>query len=152
EVGMWEDARPDFEAALAALVPERLEQRIPILLAMIEVDFWLSDMVSLRLHAIEALRLAEETKRDDYAGSAIGSLGLAESSSGNLQEAEKFYQRGMEQAGDAPMLPFPYLHRAIIPYWLGRSSDAIPHAHQAIELARGDASATMFALPIMGLA
>jgi class 3 adenylate cyclase/tetratricopeptide (TPR) repeat protein len=151
-VGMWEDARPELEAALAELAPERREQRVQILLDMIGVEFWLSDMVSMRRHATEALQLAEETERDDLAGSAIGALGLAESSDGNLQEAEQFYQRGLARAGKAPMLPYATPHMGLIQYWLGRSADALPRARQAVELVRGNASATMFALPHVGLA
>jgi tetratricopeptide (TPR) repeat protein len=152
-VGMWEDARSELEAALAELAPEHLEQRVQILIDMTGVDFWLLDMVSLRRHATEAQTLAEAAKRDDLAGAAIGALALAESSDGNLQAAEDFYDRGLARAGEVFISPLPSAPRlGLTNYWLGRSAEAIPRVRKAIEVARGDTSATMFSLPHLGLA
>jgi class 3 adenylate cyclase/tetratricopeptide (TPR) repeat protein/DNA-binding XRE family transcriptional regulator len=152
-VGMWREAKSELEAALVKLAPEHREQRVRILVDMTMVDFWLLDMASLRRHATEALALAEAAQRDDLAGIAIAALGLAESSDGNLQAAEDRYERGVARAGEVLISPLPSAPRlGLSDYWLGRSAEAIPRVHRAIELARGDTSATMFSLPHLGLA
>jgi len=152
-VGMWEDVRLELEAALESLGTGNLEQRAQILLDLGVTRFWLLDIPALRRDSTEALALAEATNRDDLAAAAIANLSSAEGADGNLQESESLYQLGLARGGEAPMSHSPsHARLGLTFYWRGHSTEAVPRARKAVELAHGDTSTTMFTLPHLGLA
>jgi tetratricopeptide (TPR) repeat protein len=151
-VGMWEDARPELEAALETLAPELNERRVLILLDLAEVRYWAMNPIDLRRYSTEALTLAKEIGRDDLAVSAIAYLSGAESSDGNLQASEDLYQDALLKAGGKvhAILVVPS-GSGLGAYWLGRSADAISRAREAIESAKGDTTGTLYSLAHLGL-
>src|SRR5207247_322276 len=66
-VGMWAEARPDLENALAESPPGRVEQRAELLLDLAGVCFWELDIPGMRRCAAEGRPLAEEAGRHDLA-------------------------------------------------------------------------------------
>jgi class 3 adenylate cyclase/tetratricopeptide (TPR) repeat protein len=151
-VGMWEDARPELEAALETLAPELNEKRVLILLDLAEVRYWAMNAIDLRRYSTEALAIAKKIGRDDLAVPAIAYLSGAESSDGNLQASEDLYQDALLKAGGKvhAILVVPS-GSGLGAYWLGRSADAISRAREAIESAKGDTTGTLYSLAHLGL-
>ncbi len=152
-VGLWNEAQPDLEFALGGLLPGQLEERVDVLLDLARTKLWALDVDGLRAHSNEAIRLATQVGRNDLAAAAIAHLSEAESLEGNVERGVALYEEALSHAGQGPI---PYLSGistlGLNLYWLGRYAESIPRAQEAIDLARGDTSATIESLPPLGLA
>jgi class 3 adenylate cyclase/transcriptional regulator with XRE-family HTH domain/tetratricopeptide (TPR) repeat protein len=156
DIGMWAAARPDLEAALQGLAPQRVAQRAQALADLALVCHWVLDVPSTRRYAAEALELAEGAGRDDLAAGALGAFAWADSSDGAIRDSLERFERAFERAGQphasrlAPSLELS----GLILYWLGRSDAAIVRGREALEIGRaaGDTSTTIRALGNLGLA
>ena len=155
-VSMWDEARPELEAALAELPQENMEQRALVLIDLATVSFWMADMPRLRRYATEARTLAEAVNRDDIVAGAIGVLTQAYSSDGELQAVVSLAEQALLQGGDQPSaaVAFGVGTRAVTFFWLGRFDEAIANGQRAVQIA-GKMNAmqfTTYSLPHVGLA
>jgi len=153
-IGVWEEARKEFEAALSG-TPEG-EQRAQLLVELAMVCFWAQDVPSLRQYASEALLLAESLGRDDLAAGAQGALAAATSADGDVRSSIVEMRRAVTRAGGrkTPAIARGLQMCSLQLYWVGEYGDAIQLARDAAASARsvGDAFVLMAALPQLGLA
>jgi pimeloyl-ACP methyl ester carboxylesterase/tetratricopeptide (TPR) repeat protein len=156
QIGMWEEARQEFEAALAGTPSERRERRAELLVDQAMVCFWSQDVPALRRHASEALEIAESLGLEDLAAGAEGALAAAASADGEVRSGIRSLRqalargRGRRTGATARGLQMCSLQL----YWVGDYEEAIALAQDAAASARavGDAFLLMAALPQMGLA
>jgi class 3 adenylate cyclase/tetratricopeptide (TPR) repeat protein/transcriptional regulator with XRE-family HTH domain len=155
-VGMWAEARPELEAALAELPKENLEQRALVLIDLAHICFWLADMPNLRRYSSEAKTLAEAVDRADIVAGAIAVLAQAYSSDGELQSVVNLAEQALLRAGDKPLAAVSVGAgiRALTYYWLGRFDEAVASAQQSTQIAHktADTQFIVYALPHHGLA
>jgi tetratricopeptide (TPR) repeat protein len=155
-VGVWEEARQEFEAALAYTPAERQERRAELLVDLAMICFWVQDVPSLRRHASEALQLAELLGRDDLAAGAHGALASAASADGEVRAGIIALRQALARGRGRPTGPVARgLQTCSLQlYWVGEFDEAIVLAQEAAVSARavGDAFLLMAALPQMGLA
>lgn len=136
-LGYWALANVVKEAAaLPGLAPQQYEQRLQVLIDLAEVRYWLSDTPSTRQYATEALKLAEQVGREEFAASAIGALAIADVSDGVVHASLDQYQRALARAGKN-LLPTLYWFEqyGLTLYWTGNYEAAIERSQQAIESA-----------------
>jgi class 3 adenylate cyclase/tetratricopeptide (TPR) repeat protein len=149
-VGMWPQARPDLETALAELPSDRIEQRAELLSDLAGVCFWGMDVAAMSRNAEEGLAVAEKTGRADLMGGLMGWLGAAEQSAGNLAAATEFYERGLVLCrGTASLALYP-----LNLYLRGRIAEAVERGRESAESSQNlsDTLATAFGHPHFGLA
>jgi tetratricopeptide (TPR) repeat protein len=152
-VGLWSEARPELEAALAALPAEHAEQRAQVFVYLADVHTFLLDLDGLRRTAGEVQASAEAAGRPDLAAAGIAKQALAESLEGNLEASVALFQQAEARADNARMDYSGGMDvQSLNLYWLGRYAEAIPLAQEAVALARGDTSGTIETLPDLGLA
>ena len=155
-IGVWEDARREFESALSCTSIDRRERRAELLLDLSMVCFWAQDVPSLRRHASEALQLAESLGRDDLAAGAQGALAAAASADGevraSIRDLRQALVRGRGRGTGAVARGLQMCSLQL--YWVGEYEEAIGRAQDAAASARavGDAFLLMAALPQLGLA
>ena len=149
-VGMWAQARPDLERALAELPSEHIEQRAELLSDLAGVCFWGMDVAAMSRNAEEGLAVAEKAGRADLVGGLMGWLGQAEQSAGNLAAATEFYERGLVLCrGTAALALYP-----LNLYFRGRIAEAVERGRESAERSQNlsDTLATAFGHPHFGLA
>jgi tetratricopeptide (TPR) repeat protein len=155
DVGMWLEARPDLEAALEALGSEALERRAEVLVDLSTVCFWLLDSAGSRRHSKDAAALAKQVGREDLTIEAMGLDASAEGADGDVVRAIDKFRSAITRArgGDIP-LPTCLHQFPLALYWTGQLHEAVESGHEAVQVARriSNASATMYALPHLGLA
>jgi tetratricopeptide (TPR) repeat protein len=156
QAGLWVDARPDLEAALAGLPADALEKRAQVLFDLATNSFWLFDVPGLRRYSSEAMTIAESVERDDIRAGAIAAMTLAHSSDGEPEAVVALTGQSIQLAGDnpIPVVTFGAAITALNFYWLGRFDEAAASARQAVEIARTSKNTqfTIYALPHVGLA
>ncbi|HME92115.1 MAG TPA: AAA family ATPase, partial [Myxococcaceae bacterium] len=156
-IGSWEDGKLEFEAALAAIGPDRKERRAEVLVDLAMVCFWAQDVPALRRHASEALELAEAVEREDLAVGAQGALAAAVSADdGKVRESIHGLRKALARAdrpATGPVARGLQMYSLQL-YWVGDFQEAIAVAREAAKTARavGDAFLLMAALPQLGLA
>jgi tetratricopeptide (TPR) repeat protein len=135
-VAQWTEADHELKTALPDLAPQQYEQRLQVLIDLAEVRYWLSDTPSTRQYATEALRLAEQVGRDEFAASAMGALAIAEASDGVVHASLDQYQRALVRAGKNLLPPLYWFEQyGLTLYWTGNYEAAIERSQQAIESA-----------------
>jgi class 3 adenylate cyclase/tetratricopeptide (TPR) repeat protein len=148
-VGLWAEAMPDLEYALAKLPRESDELRAELLLELAGVHFWDLNAARMRVCAAEALPIAKKVGRSDLAAGAIGWLGAAQQVDGDSVAASQTFERALA-AGDG----FAYPSLANYPlnlYMRGCLKEAVELGRQsAAKLA--DSWAATFGLPHLALA
>jgi DNA-binding SARP family transcriptional activator/class 3 adenylate cyclase len=155
-VALWADARQELEAALAGLATERRERRAEVLIDLSLVCNWSMDTVALRLHAGEALELAETVGRVDLATDAMFWLAWAAGSDGEVGSAIDQYRRALARSGALRISLAP----SVLPLysttlcWAGQFGAAIESGREAVQVARAanDTDATILGLQVLGLA
>ncbi len=158
-VGMWAEARPDLEAVLGELSPERVEQRAELLLDLAGVCFWGAanqtpglDIPGMRRHAAEGLALAEQVGRHDLVAGMMGWLALAEQSAGDLASATDLFERALARGGGfrgASLNNYP-----LTLYLRGHIAEAVARGRESAQMCRSvtDTLAATFGLPHLALA
>ncbi|MBI4604134.1 MAG: protein kinase [Planctomycetes bacterium] len=155
-VGMWAEARTELEAALAGLPAERAERRAEILGELLMVCYFLLDIPSLRRYSTEGLSTAESAGRGDLAVSALGWLGWADTSDGEVARGVQRAAGAVARARDLSIAPHTLsslMHYPLMLYWTGRHGEGLDFALEGTGGARQatDVSTLMFSLPHLGL-
>jgi tetratricopeptide (TPR) repeat protein len=155
-VGLWQDARPELDAALADLPAEQFALRAKVLVVLASVCHWLADVPNTRRYAGQALELAELAGRNDLAAAALGALALADSSDGKLHASLSGFEQAFvrtERVDTARMAPHLELSGLVL-YWLGRPEEAIRRNRDALQIGRStsDSSTVVRALGNLGIA
>ena len=137
-IGEWAPARPDLEAAIAALPANQLERRIKLLDELAMVCHWLMDGKAMRRHANEARRLAEEAGRKDLIAAATGILGWADSAAGDIDSAMRNLDIALANPKGIPAeLLGPTAELSILAlYWRGKPQDSVKRGLEALDIAR----------------
>jgi tetratricopeptide (TPR) repeat protein len=158
-MAQWPDARREFQLVLDELTsaePEVAERRAEVLVALLEVCWWLLDLPSLRAWAQEAHALAASLGRGDLETLASGwlaaALGADGDVSGCVDQSERALARGAELGVPPPAPVYTYMSLSL--YWLGRLDEAVERGDEGVRAARqaNNTTATMFSLPHLGLA
>ncbi len=150
DIGCWNEARADLEAALPGVPEHRTERRAEILVDLARACTWQMDATAAHRNASDALALAEEAHREDLAASAVASLAVSEHLRGNLLVARDIWIRALQRAGGMRVPTLAYAPHTL--YMLGQHEQAIELAREAVEEFKGkDAFAVMQALPHLGL-
>ncbi|HEX7263064.1 MAG TPA: AAA family ATPase [Candidatus Dormibacteraeota bacterium] len=141
-IGEWSLARPDLEAAVKRLPAGEVDRRVMLLEELAMVCHWLLDSASLRQHASEAHRVALEAGRNELAGGAVGILGWAESSEGDIANSMRHFDTALQHPSGIPpeMLGPTAEVSALTLYWIGRPKESVLRAQQALEIARAAAN------------
>jgi class 3 adenylate cyclase/tetratricopeptide (TPR) repeat protein len=154
-LGLWADARPELEAALAALGSEEVEQRVQVLSDLAFARFWLVDLPGQLKAAEEAMALAEKVDRDGLVAQALFALGFAHFNDAELQAAEGLYQRALTRGANIPIpeLALAAGMRGLVFHWYGNFEAAIEHQRKGIQMGRNlnDTFLTAIVLPQLGL-
>jgi len=155
-MAQWPEARRELEAALCGVGEAMPERRAEILVDLLEVCWWLLDVLSLRQWAQEALTLADAIGRGDLQTLARGWLAAALGADGDVSgcaaQSERALARGHELDIAPPAPVYTYLSLSL--YWLGRLDEAVQRGGEGVGAARAanHTTATMFSLPHLGLA
>ncbi len=154
-LGRWIEARQELETSLAELGADQAEHRAEVLVDLLEVCWWWLDVPAVRQRAAELAELVESMDRPDLHAAAFSWLAPTMSAdgdvAGSIVHAEHWFGRARE-LGVAPPAPVQ-AYTPVLYYWLGRVEDAVEHSRASVEAARAasHASATMFALPNLGM-
>ena len=156
QAGLWAEARPDLEAALAGMPLDSQEQRAAVLFDLATISFWMFDMPGLRRYASEAMLAAESIDRDDIKAGAMAAMTLALSSDGKPDEVVALTGQSLQLAGENPLpvVTFGAAITALNYSWLGRFDEAVVSAQQAIAIARQSKNTQFmtYTMPHLGLA
>jgi CRP-like cAMP-binding protein/tetratricopeptide (TPR) repeat protein len=137
-IGDWPSARRDLELAVARLPASNVDQRVRLLDELSMICHWLMDAKSLRAHANEAYEVAEKAGRDDLMAGAVGLLGWADSSDGDVESSMRRLEAGLKHPSGIPselLAPTAELAGLTL-YWIGHVNEAVKRAEQALEISR----------------
>jgi class 3 adenylate cyclase/tetratricopeptide (TPR) repeat protein len=150
--GLWADARPELEFALAEIPSDHAERRAEVLLELAGVCFWSLDVPGMVQHATRGYALAERVGRNDLVAGMMAWVAAAEQANGNLGAAAEGFERALERGSG-----FRYASLSVYPltlYLSGRISDAIARGRQVAQMCArlGDNLVTTFNNPHLGVA
>lgn len=154
-VSQWSEARPELERALELLPADSIEQRAEIMIDLATVHFWTFDLPTQRQYATQVLELSRELNRPDLEAAAIGSLGLADSATGDIQSSMERFQEIIRKCGskrtDIPVSALEIYGTEL--YWTCKLDEAIKWSKEVLEVARatGRSATVMMVLPQLGL-
>ena len=94
KIGMFTDAKPDLEAALAELPVENRGRRAELLLCLAGASFWGLDTPGTQKYGAEGYAQAEAAGRDDLMAEGLTYLGASQQSLGNLADAAASFRTG----------------------------------------------------------
>lgn len=137
-IGEWVNARPDLEFAISGLPASNVDQRVRLLDELSMVCHWLMDAKSLRAHAAEAYGVAEKAGRQDLMAGAVGLLGWADSSEGDVEGSMRRLEASLKHTSGIPselLAPTAELAGLTL-YWSGRATEAVRRSEQALEISR----------------
>jgi class 3 adenylate cyclase/tetratricopeptide (TPR) repeat protein len=151
-VGLWREARPDLEAALAELPVENAGRRAEVLASLAGAYFWGLDTLGMQRCAVDGHALAEKAGRDDLAAELLAWLGAAQQSLGDLAAATDFFERALARGGgysSAALAMYP-----LNLYFHGHLSEAVERARESALTCQSlsDMFAATFGHPHLGLA
>lgn len=137
-LAMWAQARPELDAALAGLPPAQRELRAEILIELAFTCNWLQDVPGLRRCATEALALAHELGRQDFAVAAECASAFADSSDGLTRLALKKFENAFKHAANVHSKQSAMAHEiaGTILYFVGQYDAAFKHSIPAAQTAR----------------
>jgi tetratricopeptide (TPR) repeat protein len=135
DLGQWEPARKEFEAALPLLDPEKAAQRAELLGLLANCAFWMLDTPAVRRYAGEELTIGESLGRDDLAADAMSWIAGVMNADGDVAGAAEVDRKAMARIGGPKTFG---LTRAVITlYHLGRVEEALERAREAVEASAG---------------
>ena len=151
-VSQWAPAKVELEAALQLLPEDARELRCELLVDLAKYSFWLLDIPALLRVSDEALRLAEETGRDDLWADMTAWVGAARQSEGDLTGALDVMTQAVDRAGG--IRSFALATTPLALYFLGRCADATAQTAQGVQISRdrNDPAFHVYALEHHGLA
>ena len=151
-VSQWAPAKVELEAALQLLPEDARELRCELLVDLAKYSFWLLDIPALLRVSDEALRLAEETGRDDLWADMTAWVGAARQSEGDLAGALDVMTQAVDRAGG--IRSFALATTPLALYFLGRCADATAQTAQGVQISRdrNDPAFHVYALEHHGLA
>ncbi len=152
KAGLWAEARPELETALAELPPGNLAYRAELLSSLAGASFWGFDIPGTQKCAEEGHALATEMGREDLVAESLTWLGASQQALGNLTSAAELFEKARhigEGCSSAALANYPltlYLH--------GHLQHALERAFEAAEKfhSLSDAFAATFGHPHLGLA
>ena len=151
-VSQWAPAKVELEAALQLLPEDARELRCELLVDLAKYSFWLLDIPALLRVSDDALRLAEETGRDDLWADMTAWVGAARQSEGDLIGALDVMTQAVDRAGG--IRSFALATTPLALYFLGRCADATAQTAQGVQISRdrNDPAFHVYALEHHGLA
>jgi class 3 adenylate cyclase/tetratricopeptide (TPR) repeat protein len=152
KAGMWVEAKPDLEAALAALPPAQTVRRAELLLDLTGAYFWKLQIPEMCRCSAEGYDAAQKTDREDLKAAFEAWQGAAETSDGNLISARRFFDRALARG-----VGYCSASLALYPpslYLRGRIAQSLRCARESVETYHkmGDSFAATFGHPHLGLA
>jgi tetratricopeptide (TPR) repeat protein len=152
KLGLWADAKPDLETALAEIPGSETERRAELLLDLAGACFWKLDVPEMCRYTKEGHAAARQTGRKDLIAASEAWLAAAEQCAGRLQSASRLFEHALVRGAD-----YCSASHAMYPlnlYWRGRLREA---ASRSSEVARiyhnsSDTFAATFGHPHLGLA
>ncbi len=152
KIGMFAEAKPDLELALAELPSENCARRAELLLSLAGAYFWGLDTAGTARCSEEGHALAEKSGRADLVAEALTYLGATQQSLGNLASATTLFEDARARGGgcsSAALANYP-----LTLYLSGRPREALERARHAAETFQGssDPFAASFGHPHLGLA
>jgi len=152
KLGLWAEAKPDLETALAELPRSERERRAELLLDLAGACFWKLDVPEMCRYAREGHAAASKTHRNDLIAASDAWLAAAEQMGGRLQSAARLFQRALARGAD-----YCSASHAMYPlnlYWRGRLEEAVIRSREVARIYHhsSDTFAATFGHPHLGLA
>lgn len=153
--GLWAQARPDLEMALAELPRESIGRRAELLSSLAGACFWGLDVPSMQKYAAEGQLLAQGVDGNGLSDELVAGLlawqGANYQVQGDLTNATEFFDRALAKGRgfcSAGLANYP-----LTLYWQGRLAEALQRARESAEAFRNlsDAFAATFGHAHLGL-
>ncbi len=150
-IGLWAEAKPDLEMALAELPADQIERRAEWLHDLAGACFWDVDLPRVALCAKEGQSLAVRAGRDDLVAGMLGWLGAERQTEGDLGGAAALYEQALVKGRGFCVASLA--NYAMVLYWQGRLHEAVTRARESAQMYRNlsDDFALSFAYPHLGL-
>jgi DNA-binding SARP family transcriptional activator len=151
----WVDASVQFERALAVVAEHDDRRRARLLLHAAICSFWMLDIEQVRVHAGNALELAETCSDVELVAAATGLLAQAASSDGEQKGAVNRYASARALAGESDdlLIAQALQQYPISLYWEAKFDSSASTGANLLKVARShsDGSMVMNLLSVLGL-
>jgi class 3 adenylate cyclase/tetratricopeptide (TPR) repeat protein len=153
--GLWQQARPDLEMALAELPAKNVRRRAELLSSLAGACYWGLDVPSMQKYAAQGEVLAQNARSnglsDDLVAGLLAWQGASYQVQGDLTRATELFDRSLskgcgfcsEALGNYPLTL----------YWQGRIAEALERAQESAQAfsSLSDAFASTFGHAHLGL-
>lgn len=148
-IAKWELARAEFQTAVTHTGPQANDRRAELLTQLTVAAYWALDIKAARLHALDALALADLLGRDDLAASIMSLQGMISTAEGDVLGGLECFRLANQRAGEQKIVAL----QPTLCYWLGWIDQACRDGLRVVEIAREirDVTTLMMSLPCLGL-